>query len=158
MIYDIDFSKVCSLLLPPALRKEKIIAFLRCLTWPLQQVRNTIYNIYYPDIIERLKYNGQTIVLEGVLNKKYGITSSPLIYIENKILDTDGVYVAMETPASSYIPLKGYEEDFIGISYSLDNVNFIIHVPVLVSFVEAVLRALVDTYKLFGTNYTVQTY
>ena len=157
-IYDIDYILQVKRLVPPKKRLLKTIAWLTSLVNPLIEFRNTVFNVYRPNIVERMAYNGQTIVLAAILNKAYAIDVAPFIYIANQVIDTDGTYAGTQGFENSYIGLQGYEQKYIGISYSLQSANFIVMVPVATSFVHSEMAAIIDKYRLFGTTYLIQTY
>jgi hypothetical protein len=157
-LYDINFGNVSNLLLPPSKRKPKIKAWLRALLQPLQGLRDDIFVTYKADILKRIKYTGQTIVLESILNDFYSITNDPFIYIENVTKDNFNAYVGAGSETEMFVGNDGFTNSYIGTTYTIEDTNFIIHVPVGLVFVEAELRDLVDSIKPYGTNYTIETY
>lgn len=157
-IYQIDFELQAKRILPPKKRYPVMIAWLIALLKPLKILRNDIFDTYRPDIVERMAYNSQTIVLEAMLNKRYGIISSPFIYIINQLIDSNGMFISLTTPASDYVPEDYTGLSYVGISYSLTDVDFIIRIPSAISFLDGEVRAFVDRYKTLGTTYLVQSY
>jgi hypothetical protein len=158
MIYDIDFTLAVKRLLPPFLRQVKHIAWLTALVKPLQEKRDEIFGDYYTEIIKRMKFNGQTIVLEEVLNQFYNLTADPLIYIETLVQDNFTSYVGPDDATEVYVGIDNFTDTYIGTGYSFYTADFIIYVPSSLVFVEAEMRALVDGIKLYGTSYLIVIY
>lgn len=157
MIYDIEFALAAKRLLPPFLRQLKQIAWLTALVKPLQELRDDIFDTYMPDVKKRMRYNGQTVVLEAILNQFYSLTSGDLIYIESASVESANVFVG-ESGSTSFYVGKTANTAHAGASYDLNAFNFTIYVPVSLTYVEAELRALVDGIRPAGTVYDIQTY
>ena len=126
------------------------------------------WRIYLPSFIgvnERIKYNGQKLILEYALNKRFGTsfrqpTLQSDIYITTVPYVVVGFVVAQsETPSSSVGQTTS--DDAIGYSYPFSHVtNFSINVPAAVyaTISEEEVRQFVDKIIPAGLNYTVSSY
>jgi len=97
--YNVNLGVLAERIAPPSKRAERHLAWYRALLQPLQKLTNFIFKDYRlggtdyisgEDIIgieERMKYNGQAMVLEAILNKVFKVWSSPYIYIVDNVQD-----------------------------------------------------------------------
>ena len=121
---------------------------------------------------ERVKYNGQKMLLEYALNKwfdtlfRYPPTLSD-IYLTNNVLDAGGFEIAASDTLSSSIPKNEiYSDAAIGNSYNTNQNAFTIFVPLAVYNAisadplsrEPIIRAFADKYVIAGIQYNVTTY
>lgn len=126
------------------------------------------WRFYLPSFIsslERLKYNGQKLILEYALNKRFAASfrQPPLvsdIYITTTNYVVVGFVVAKtETPTSSVGQTTS--EEAVGYSYPFSHLsNFTINIPALVyaAISEQEVREFVDKIIPAGLNYTVVSY
>ena len=156
-IYDLNIFKQIKRELPFLQRKPKRAAFLRDLLSRMQTVRDDFFNVYRPDVVERAKYNSQTIVLEYILNKKFDPTLKR-IYIVNFLTILRYVYIYKKSENKpTYIYKKSEAKPlylFKGSEYAID-FDFIVHCPVTLAGQDKQVRAEIDKYKVAGVNYTV---
>lgn len=156
-IYDLTFLKQIRRLLPIRKRKIKRISWIRDLLEPLQTLKDQIFNIYRPDVVERAKYNSQTIVLEYILNKKFD-PAMKRIYIVNFLTNLIYVYIFKKSENKpTYIYKKSEAKPlylFKSSEYAVD-FDFIVHCPVGLAGQDKQVRAEIDKYKVAGVNYTV---
>lgn len=156
-IYDLTFLKQIRRLLPVRKRKIKRISWIRDLLEPLQTLKDQIFNVYRPDVVERAKYSSITIVLEYILNKKFDSTLKR-IYIVNflTILIYQYFYKKSENKPN-YFYKKSEGKPFYmykGTESAID-FDFIVHCPVGLAGQDKQVRAEIDKYKVAGVNYTV---
>lgn len=132
---------------------------------------------------ERLKYTGQTMVLEYVLNKWFRTnfvqpdqaidpqTTRSDIYIVNNQLNNDVFVVAdNEAMSSASFNYDIYSEDFVKDDYDFVSAAFTIFVPEsglspipgwytnLDPYKEQKIRSIADRYVIAGIVYDIQTY
>jgi hypothetical protein len=118
---------------------------------------------------ERVKYNGQKMVLQYILNRYLNTTYAtiPTIYITTNTIDTNGFYIGVDGASElGELGDNSNQNDFLGTSYTLNQYSFTVYVPVLLFATlgtnaanrENRVRNVVDKYKLAGTNYNVTTY
>jgi hypothetical protein len=73
------------------------------------------------------------------------------IFLRNKAEAKPPFYLRNNAEAAPAVYFKNYNE-------LLNDNNFVVNVPVAVSFVENVMRAKIDFYNQAGKNYTIITY
>lgn len=181
-VFDINIALISERNLVPFYRQPKHLAWLKALGAPLQEYRDKIFNDYADggtdydanEIIgvrERIKYNSQTIVLEAVLNKHFGVIVAPFIYIQNGISIEQEIFLT--DSGDGYLPIyfgdSPNDVDTIYIGEEVDYnpaYDFIVYVP---SALYATLGASnpertarvqeqVDKYKLIGVINNIATY
>ena len=164
--FDIDYDTLTTQLLPVRLRNNKMIAWMKCLVAPVRWLygvfrSNRAGNLYI------LKHNSQVVYLQAALNDVFDPLSR-LIYID------DGPY---RDPLFTYLTTEehplwlGLSSEAGTTSYpdpqvlytsgetSLLGMGFIVKVPLAVSFDMHRMRALINKYRLPGSNnYTIETY
>ncbi len=155
----IDFNSSTDKLVPLSKKKNKILAFLYLILHPLKAV-NILFDQYKATTNYKLIFNGQVIYLEHYLNDLYDNTLRRIyiedtanidysyIYNQAELLPTLMVYNAAEN-----VPVYIYNN-----SEAVDNIDFIIKIPIGVTFNESVLRTQIDYYKIAGKKYTIETF
>lgn len=154
-IFNIDYSIASERLLSPDKRTPKMLAWLSALALPLQQKHDEIFTVYMPDVLQRTHWNGQTIVLEAVLDKLLGITGT---YIESNNNPNNVFFIGTkEDPDTSYITIPGEEEDYIGLVNDLNIYDFTVYLPAVDFNDENIRRttSIVKKYKLYGTTFNI---
>lgn len=156
-IFEIDFSKLTRLLMPPRLRKTRHMAWLQVLMYPVNTLfqqfrRNRDANLY------RLKITPQVVYMERLLNDRYDIAGRRIRITD--AMSYAAVYIYQEAEAKDHAlymesearPTYLYTESEIGDSTA----DFIVMVPAVLSFNENEMTALIDAYKLAGKSYKIQ--
>lgn len=182
--YSINFEIVAERLLPPFMRQPKQLSWLKSLLTPLQEARDNFFDVYYYDggvsildgtdnfgLNERLKYNSQTILLEFILNKEFGVVAAPFIYIQNFVGGLDTVYLTDEITGDvpTYVGDSPNQVDTVFIAnedeYSPAN-DFTVFVPIALYTTlgttnperDARVQKEVNKYKLIGVTNNIQSY
>ncbi len=114
---------------------------------------------------QRVKYNGQRLVLEFALNKEFNTTfrqppAQSDIYITNLAPVPVGFLVGSTEPFCSSVG-QSTASDYIGGSYPLSYINnFQINIPAaaLALTNESAIRNYVNRYLPAGLNFTIQSY
>lgn len=120
---------------------------------------------------ERVKYNGQRLVLEWALNKWFGTTfrqppGAPDIFIQNNEVQAGSLLVGIVETESSTVGPEGSSE-FVGPNAIFaGQSNFTINMPLAVfnaldpvaSNREAIVRNIADRYVPAGITYSISTY
>lgn len=183
-MYNLDLKHIIQLLLPPFMRQTKITTWLNCLIAPLLDIYGWFLD-FRTATLQKLSFTGQVIYLEKLLNDTYN-GGQPGIYISD-VEDLDQVYVGNRIENApiyignieeyvlqsdgSYQDIYDYSPPiYIGNETEFTSqYDFIIHVPSSANVLYAKVlnttnanalneaRALVDTYKLAGKNYTFIT-
>lgn len=155
MIYNLDIIRLCIVLLPYCVRKEKIIAFLKSITTPLRTLQG-VFNIYRVNFDYDLRINSQVVYLEKVLNDNFDAELKRIrIEDNNAVVDQKYIYTDVEDKPT-YLGVR-----FIG-SKSESEVfgeDFIVLIPFDLNY-EAVkykFNALLNKYKLPSLRYKIET-
>lgn len=156
MIYLWNFIMWVAQLLPPIIRKPKSIAWVNVLIDPIK-VLHTDFIAFRLVMIKKLRINGQTIVLENLLNDMFDNTLRRITIVTS--FDTiDPVYVPQPGAefASNPIWIAQPSENqplYVGqpSEYGVLN-DFIVEVPVgiLTSAQEIQLKFIIYKYKLLS--------
>jgi hypothetical protein len=148
--HNIDFEKLISNLLGTLHRKPIRIAWLKALLKPFETI-HSLFLSFTNEKMEEVKYNGQTFIMEKMLQHYFGSG----IYITNNLGSYDGMTIGTGDDWSSGI---GSGFDFtggIGESFEPAPYDFTVHVPASIVFVESEMEARVRKYKLFGTTFNI---
>ena len=126
--------------------------------------------LYLPNFVgtdERVKYNGQKMVLEYVLNRYLNTTATtiPTIYITNNVVDVNGFYMGFGNGQGDLGEMgnASTQDDFLGISYTLNQYAFTIYVPAALYATlgttavnrENRVRNVADKYVIAGMSYNI---
>lgn len=120
-------------------------------------------------VFERVKYNGQKMVLQYVLNRYLNTSYAtlPTIYIQTNNIDVNGFYLGVDGASElGELGDNANQDDFLGTSYSLNQYAFTVYVPTALFTTlgttaanrENRVRNVVDKYRLAGMTYNVTTY
>jgi hypothetical protein len=156
-IYNIDFTKLPAWLTPQALQTDRVLVLLRACCYPFVALHN-IFLKYRKAKIYQLTITPQVCYLQMLLNDKYDSTERRI-----EIVDAEWhlpLFVYTEAESKPVYIRKQSEADptyvyVDGEAGAVQN-DFVVKVPAAVSFSEAEMRAAIDSYKLFGTTYTIQ--
>lgn len=158
-IYNINFNKLVTLLLPTFKRKVKITKFLKSLIKPLKELHENLnsgesFLELYKNALYKINHNGQVVYLEKVLNDRFD-KDLRRIYI------TDGLF---NTPTYAYPHIV--EKDiylntqyiFSGKDLAFKDVDFVVVFPqnVVVSGEAGIrIKSLINYYKLASKTYKI---
>lgn len=153
MWYNLDINKLTTLLTPTFLRKEKFLAWLRVLHFPLIEIVDK-FNFNRNENLYNLAHNGQVCHLRGALNDRFDPS-------QRRIRITDGNRYKRE-----YIYTRGEQKPkYLGKIYLYDRadygdtgVDFIVLIPKGLSYNAYEMKALVDFYKLASKRYKTEEY
>lgn len=139
-MYALDLDKFIQWLLPTAIRKAVMVAWLNALAAPLKWLHGR-FLIFASEKRYEIQITGQVRVLEYHLHRLFDPYEN--IYIEDAS-DDDPLFVYLE---SENQPL--YLPTFITGS----QVDFIVHCPNNITAQETAIRAFLDKYKLPTKRY-----
>lgn len=148
--YDIDFKKMVEQLLGALLRKVKRVAWLTAVLKPVRNLHNTFLT-YTNGIVNEIKWNGQTIVLEQLLIEKFGAG----IYITNAQVESNGAFIGSGSDNAFFVGENDDNTQFVDVTYSVSDYNFIVNVPGAIVFTLSEMQAYINKYKLHGTTYNI---
>lgn len=154
MWFELNIGRLIEMLLPELLRKSRHLAWLNSLLKPLKETHEA-FVLYRHEFNKSLRYNGQVIILENLLNNIFDsqdrgivVKTNPSgvaqVYLFNKN-DNQPVYVA-----------KKSEDQPVYIYQKNENIlqvwDFEVIVPdgILTSEQESQLKSIVNKYKLDG--------
>lgn len=161
--YNILFEKIARLLIPPFLRKQKMLDWLRALLRPIQTL-NTRFSNFILEIRYRTRFNGQVLHLERVLNDRFddllrriyivdGQSLGLPIYIYNRTESRQAYVYNRSEPQNPEFYLRNRLEFF-------SVVDFVVWVPVSIlnadPEAEQRIRATVNTYRIAGRRFSIQ--
>ena len=155
--YDINFNKLAVWLVSKGLRKTKLLVLATVLLHPLIALRNSVMTFRKAKLYE-LSITPQVCYLEKMLNDKYDSSLRRIVIDDAEWHLPWFIYQEAENkPQYLYTeaennPVALYTDGESGIALN----DFVVLVPLAVSFAEAEMRSLVDKYKLFGTKYSIQ--
>lgn len=157
--FDIDFFKLVAWLTPKPLRKEKFGVMMKACVYPLIYVHNLL--IKYRDAkLYQLSITPQVCYLERMLNDRFDYTQRRIYIIDADwhlpmfLFQEDELKPVFLFRESENRPKALYTEGESGAALN----DFVVMVPISLSFSEAEMRSLINSYKLFGTLYTIQKF
>lgn len=158
-IYNIDFTKLVKWWTPLPLRKTFWLTLLGVLVYPIVQLYQ-LFLLYRTAVLYDLMITPQVCYLESLLNERYDFTlrrifiddvveQAPLyIYEDAETKPIDLYTVAEDSPVDLYTDTEGgdYADDFI------------VWVPVALTFDPIEMRSLVQLKRLPGMKFKIQTF
>ncbi len=155
--YNFDLKKLIVWMLPSFYRKPKWVAWIYALLAKVRAI-HTEFVAFIAIKKDEIKWNGQTIVLEQFLILKYGsgiyITSVTNEVFPFYVYEVNNVLNPFVYPINNVLNPMANEVN----SYNLDGVNFIVHVPAIITFNTDEMTALINKYRLFGTTFSIVTF
>lgn len=148
--YDIDFKKLVGQLLGFVLKKTKRVAWLTAVLKPLRNLHDEFIafsNLKHYEV----KWNGQTIKLEKLLQDKFGGG----ITIINNSENLDSMTFGDGVDGGGYWGDGTDNGDYIGADYNPALTNFTVEVPGAIVFVQSEMEAWITKYKMYGTTYNI---
>ena len=152
MWFNVNYKKLVLLLIPTFLRKPKLVAYLHCLTKPVDE-------LYYQwkqkreDDWYKLKHNGQRCKLRKVLNDKLDSTLRRIYIDDGTSYPRKYIY----TPAEQKPVYLGKMYIRSNSEYQNTGVDFIVFVPTEIAETQIhYLRYLINYYKLAGKRYRIE--
>lgn len=163
----INFKTVFQFLIPYRIRQSRMVEFMGALLAPLQTV-NGYFSAHVDMIRYDLKFNGQVMYLEHVLNDQFDDTLRRIYiddpsgqqiftpYIFNRIEQQPPLHlfnVADAKPVDENIVLRNTVELVV-------TTDFVVHVPagIFNPTMEVQMRDLIDRYRIAGKRYTFDTF
>ncbi len=159
-VTDINYTRLLRWLLPVRLRKERLMAWIKVITYPVWAVLYPKFKSWEQKSWYDLKYQTGTVAhLERVMNDRFdaalkriyideGIYTQP-IYIHT-IAETEPVFIYREMEASpEYLHLSAENEYAVA--------DFTVHIPylLLAEHEEIAFRAVLNRFKRDGKTYKI---
>ncbi len=170
MQYHLEPENLLNKLLPPALKKTVFKALLSVLALPLQSINDMLLALVYRISFE-LKYNGQVICLEEILNIKFP-GQLPIFIVDNMDeLPLNYIFPTAEPPGnetyiypSSYV-LGQVQQVYVYTQNEYTNLDdFIVNVPsdtynsMIANDQLPLFKSIIDKRKIAGKKYSITTY
>jgi hypothetical protein len=158
MRYDFTIATYIRRILPLALRKAGIIAFMEVLSRPLTTTQEA-FTAYRAEARYYANLTSQTLLLESYLNdqldpvqRRIAIqhTLSGGVFVGLRELAEEGIFVGLKEAAEEgvFVPMKGEDEQAL-------TVDFRVSAPATVNTDQ--LIAYLNNYKLAGKSYEIVT-
>lgn len=153
MWYNLNINKLTELLTPTFLRKEKFLAWLRALHFPLIKVLDD-FNFSRNDNLYNLAHNGQVAYLRGALNDRFDKSQRRIKIADGNRYQRQYIYTRGEQNPKYLGKIYLYDR----ADYGDTGVDFIVLIPRGLIYNEYEMKALVDFYKLASKRYKIQEY
>lgn len=158
-IYDINYNKLTGWVTPDPLRKTKLLRLLGLLISPIVSLYQT-FLLYRSAKLYTLKITPQKCYLELLLNDRYDFTLRR-IYIDDSS-DKPPLYIYQHAELKPKFIYRRSENNpryiyTTGESGDIKN-DFIVFVPLDISFELAEMISLLKVYKLAGTKFKIQRF
>jgi len=161
-MFNITYNDIVDKIVPARLQKESIKSLLYVMVKPIQTLHSSFIS-FRDGTNYKLLFNGQVIYLEHYLNDVYDPVNRE-IYIEdtanldydytgNKIENRPDLYLVNKTeipPESAWIITNQVEYN--------SQVEFIVKIPVAVSYNEIIMRDQIKKYTIAGKRFNINTY
>lgn len=150
-MFNLDIDKLILWLIPAALRKPVLYAWLKALCLPVIQLYDQ-FMIRRLASLYRISHNGQVFSMEAMLNDRFDLIARRIYITDGFTKDRIYIYTRLENKPVSLgvIPLYNRSD------YADTGVDFIVWIPneILISTEDQFeLRALLNFYKLAGKRY-----
>lgn len=160
------FKTVFSFLIPFVLRQDRMVEWIGALLQPLQTLNDT-FVLWASGLRYFLRFNGQVLYLEHVLNDQYDASLRRIFiddpvgnvvittYVHNRIEFQPPLYLYNIADASEFDPVV-YNTSELFVSED----DFVVHVPTAAfsPAIEVQMRDLIDKYRIAGKRYSFQTF
>lgn len=151
-----DFTRLRKLMLPFKMRTSALIeAIMASFYSPVIGLYNRFLS-YYDDEVRRRGYNGQVKNLRRALADELGCDEQDIIFGDHP--DREFLLLYDDSNSERYVTVYDDDGSFEPI-YSDEAVNytkdFTVSVPEDYSGQDAIIRQILDTYKLASTRYTI---
>lgn len=148
--YDFDMVKMIRQLLGKPHRRPVREAWLKACLMGLRSIHDKF--IAFTDAkADEIKYNGQTLVMEKMLQAKFGLGIS----ITNNIGSIDGLFIGDGNDIQGYWGDGSDVITYIDTVYNVALYNFTVNVPAGVVFVQSEMEAFIRKYKMYGTTFNI---
>lgn len=142
-MYALDINKLVNWLLPQAVRKQRMVAWLKVLLRPVVGLHNR-FSVFASSTATYVRITGQKRIMEYYINRFFPDPGT--IYITDATAVTP-LFIFLESENHPvYLPtfITGAQDDFI------------VDVPISLMPSEGAIRAWVDKYKLPTKRYSVK--
>lgn len=153
MWFNLNINRLTELLTPTFLRKEKFLAWLRVLHFPLIEIVDK-FNFNRNENLYNLAHNGQVCYLRGALNDRFDPSGRRIKIADGNRYQRQYIYTRGEQKPKYLGKIYLYDR----ADYGDTGVDFIVLIPRGLIYNEYEMKALVDFYKLASKRYKIQEY
>jgi hypothetical protein len=157
--YDIDYTKLALERIPQPIQDEEHNTWVQRLISPIVFIYNELL-LFRTIMLYKLTITPQVVYLEKMLNDRYDSLLKRITIIDGVQYDQEYlftrpeakpifIYRKSELKPPKYFYLRGETSD--------ESFDFVVNVPVAVSIDVNEMKSLLNTYKLAGKYYTIQT-
>lgn len=162
-LFNINWRTQVTNLLPSFKRSTSVIDYITSLLEPLKTAAITWF-AFDVETRKRAKFNSQIIILRAALNNVFGISVAPFIDIQNNT--SIGQTIFIYNSAEGFNPTYIYNSNENRTNYFFNSAEvgstfaFTVLIPVSIytAELERQVTAEVESYKLAGLSFDVQTY
>ena len=158
--FDFDFKKLITMILGSGKRRTIRIAWLTAIHKHLQNIHDD-FIAFKTETDDKVKWNGQTIILQAMLREKFGDAGVPGgnygIDVINNVSIKDALFVNDHQEVISFIH---HTQDSAFFFYDSGDIevnpfDFTVEVSDLVEFEESDMRRWIDKYIVYGRRYNI---
>lgn len=158
--YDIDYTKLVTERVPQELQVPEHVNWVYRLVSPIVYVYNQL-NLFRASLLYKISITPQVCYLEKMLNDRYDSLLKRITIIDGVQYDQAYLFTRPEAkPIFIYRKSELKPPKFFylrGETSNLESFDFVVNVPVAVSFDVNEMKSLLNAYKLAGRYYTIQT-
>jgi len=158
--YDINYSKLINQRIPEPLRSPEMIAWITRLASPFTYLYSLILS-FRQSTLYKLAITPQVVFLEKMLNDRYDSSLRRIYILDGQEYNPLYIYTVAEVkPVWLYTKGevgKPQVDLFTKGEVGQFTFDFVVYVPVAISFDVNEMSSLVNTYKLAGKIYDIQT-
>lgn len=152
MWYNLNIKKLSILILPPLLRKIKIINYLFSLIKPLEILHYSWLQFRF-DNIYKLNHNSQICYMQGMLNDRFDPIQRRIIITNSHRYKQQYIYTEVEKKIK-YLGTIYLRQD---ADFEDNGADFLVLVPVeLLNNDNFEMKALIDYYRLASKRYKIE--
>jgi hypothetical protein len=156
-IYNIDWNKLVTQLIPSELCKSKLLAFVNALVMAVVNLFND-FTAYKNYTVYWLGINSQVCFMQKALNDKYDISLRRIRIVDGVEYDAVPFYLKAENK-----PVKFYKKGegppvilYTKAETAMFTADFIVEVPTGLVFNMKEMRAFIDTFRTPAKTYIIQ--
>ena len=152
MWHNLNINKLTELLTPTFLRKERMLAWLRVIHFPLIKIVDD-FNFNRNQNLYNLAHNGQVCYLRKALNDRFDITERRIRIVDGNRYQRQYIYTRGEQKPKYLGTIYLYDR----ADYGDTGVDFIVLIPRGLRYNKFEMESLIDFYKLASKRYKIQT-
>lgn len=157
--YDIDYNKVVLERIPEEVQELEHNTWLQRLVSPLVYIYNQLL-LFRATVLYKLSITPQVFSIEKMLNDRYDSALKRITIIDGVQLDQKYMYLRAEgKPIYIYRKSEGKPKKYFYLrgETSEESFDFIVNVPSAIAFDKNEMKSLINSYKLAGKFYSIQT-